>query len=69
LGVTAVDFSYIKIGDKNFKYWLEQNKPYMIDYQLSHTILHEVHHIILRNNLHFKGMDNEIVEMEFGGGY
>ena len=69
LSVTATNFSYIKIGGKNIRYWLEQNKPYLIDYQLSHTILHEVHHIILRNNLHFKGMDDEIAQMGFGGGY
>ena len=69
LGVTAADFSYIKIGGKNFTYWENQNNLKMIPYQLAHTILHEVNHVLLQNNGHFSGFDNEIGDMGYGYGY
>jgi len=69
LGVTAKDFSYIKIGGKCFDYWISIGKPEMIGYQLDHTILHEVKHVMIRNNKHMPGFDKEIGDMGFGYGY
>jgi len=69
LGVTAEDFSYIKIGGKNFNYWIDKGNLKMVGYQLDHTILHEVRHVLIRNNGHMQGFDKEIGDMGFGYGY